>query len=1042
MTPVPTHNLDLNLFPGTEPKEPGPRRKGARPARLARLGATALVLLLLVGALFAAPSSASFGGLLGGGRRQQHSAPAAAREAGRVGRAVESNAASKAASESGARASRFMPSPFAPFQLPGAESVATYAADCTTPKTSFALGETVCAQVRNAPVGAAATLRFVQLVNTEGHIVASVPVNTSSQDTSFTLPSAAVAGLGGLSFDNRGRWRVNLTDTEDANVRSSAPLIVHDPDPEVKVSDLQITRSQVGSTVPVAGQNISFEIHVYNAGPDAAANVRFTDSTLANTTFVSLTKTRGTAPFTCTTPAPDAAGTSTCTAASMAEGEEANFIVVYKLGSGIVNDSDLTGTTSVTSDTTERRGDDNDSTSESTVKNPTPPACTLSCPDNVTVANATGQGGAFVTFAAPTAASGCGTTAPAVTPASGSFFAIGSSVVHAELPGGQSCSFIVTVNDEEDPSVSCPQDISVFESAATPGSAAVSFNVPATDNSGEVNVSCSNPSGSSFNLGTTPVTCTASDASGNTSECTFNVTVEPRAAGCTLATQADIVVDAAANACGANVNFDVPAAEGETCGTVSCDRAPGSFFPVGETVVTCTSRPDGASTDFKVTVRDKAAPVPDVATLPTVKRDCVVTLTTIPTATDNCGGKIGASTSDPRTYDDPGTYTVNWTFTDEAGNTTTQPQTVIVTGTDTTPPTVTAPPSVTLQTGPGSTACSVTVADVDALLGEADAFDSCSGASVVRGPVPAGGVFPVGVTNIVYTATDGSGNTAQATQTVTVVDNTLPTVSLLGSPTMTHECHAPFADPGAAAADNCAVEVVKTGAVDPNTPGTYTLTYRAKDASGNLSAATVTRTVTVVDTTAPAISCPANVVVYLPLNSTATSMPVSYPAPTALDSCGDAEVTTSHPSGSVFPVGPTAVTATATDDYNNSSSCTFTVTVLYNFTGFFQPVGNIPVLNQVKSGQAVPVKFTLSGNKGLGIFAAGSPASAQVSCGTDAAVDLEDTLTAGGSTLSYDASGDQYSYVWKTEKAWAGTCRQLVVTLNDGTVHRANFKFK
>ncbi len=55
---------------------------------------------------------------------------------------------------------------------------------------------------------------------------------------------------------------------------------------------------------------------------------------------------------------------------------------------------------------------------------------------------------------------------------------------------------------------------------------------------------------------------------------------------------------------------------------------------------------------------------------------------------------------------------------------------------------------------------------------------------------------------------------------------------------------------------------------------------------------------------------------------------------------------------------------------------------------------------------------------------------------------IETTVAAGGSSLTYDALADQYVYVWKTEKSWAGTCRQLQVTLNDGTVHTANFKFK
>ena len=56
-------------------------------------------------------------------------------------------------------------------------------------------------------------------------------------------------------------------------------------------------------------------------------------------------------------------------------------------------------------------------------------------------------------------------------------------------------------------------------------------------------------------------------------------------------------------------------------------------------------------------------------------------------------------------------------------------------------------------------------------------------------------------------------------------------------------------------------------------------------------------------------------------------------------------------------------------------------------------------------------------------------------------VPVEQTVTAGGSSLSYDALADQYVYVWKSDKAWAGTCRRLDVTLSDGTRHVAHFKF-
>jgi hypothetical protein len=78
----------------------------------------------------------------------------------------------------------------------------------------------------------------------------------------------------------------------------------------------------------------------------------------------------------------------------------------------------------------------------------------------------------------------------------------------------------------------------------------------------------------------------------------------------------------------------------------------------------------------------------------------------------------------------------------------------------------------------------------------------------------------------------------------------------------------------------------------------------------------------------------------------------------------------------------------------------------------------------------------------MGIMAAGSPYSQQVTCGTSNVSDLQETGTAGSSSLSYDASSDRYNYVWKTESSWAGTCRVLTVALIDGTTHAAYFKFK
>ena len=125
------------------------------------------------------------------------------------------------------------------------------------------------------------------------------------------------------------------------------------------------------------------------------------------------------------------------------------------------------------------------------------------------------------------------------------------------------------------------------------------------------------------------------------------------------------------------------------------------------------------------------------------------------------------------------------------------------------------------------------------------------------------------------------------------------------------------------------------------------------------------------------------------------------------------------------------------------SPASLTWSVIYAYGGFYQPVDNMPVMNRVKAGSAIPVKFSLGGNQGLSIFDAGYPVTQSISCLTgDVIDDIEQTVTAGNSSLSYDAGSGQYTYVWKTDKSWTGTCRQLVLKLMDGTVHTAEFTFK
>ena len=121
----------------------------------------------------------------------------------------------------------------------------------------------------------------------------------------------------------------------------------------------------------------------------------------------------------------------------------------------------------------------------------------------------------------------------------------------------------------------------------------------------------------------------------------------------------------------------------------------------------------------------------------------------------------------------------------------------------------------------------------------------------------------------------------------------------------------------------------------------------------------------------------------------------------------------------------------------------FLLNPVYDFSGFFAPVDNPSVVNSVNAGRAVPVKFILSGDQGLGVIEETYPRSQQVPCDATASVDgIEETASAGASGLTYDAASDEYTYVWKTEKAWSDTCRQFVLKLDDGTYHRANFEFR
>jgi uncharacterized repeat protein (TIGR01451 family) len=1124
---------------------PGGKRSGAG---LVRLGAFAIMFGLLAVGVYSA-ASASSRASAGASRDTSREASPAAPRAARV-------RAPRRAAAPAAPAAALLPA--MPFQA--GETIATYESDCTTPSSTFELGDTVCAKVTGVTVAAPGGFapRRVSWVARTGSIVQETGVTTAAESFSFTLPSSETttvtdAGGGSVIVDNRGVWRVYISDSSERSFRTGATFTVTAPTP---YADLQVNQSApLARMLLSAGSSGVFEIFVTNAGPNDAANVVVTNAVPANASYISLGETTGLG-FTCSE-TKGAGGVPGCTLASMPAGSSAKIVFDYEVAAGAVAETLITNVASVSSATAELAPDDN--TSRFTAKVPGTSGaetCSLVCHENIVVtADATeaGQPGAFVAFGPASGVGNCG--AINASPSSDSFFPVGATTVTVNSEdGGGSCSFTVTVVNTPAPTISCPADITVTVAQDATSATVSNLGSPTTnpaENVTVVGVRSDNlpqtqeqidngeqrlpvPLNNPYPLGTTLITWTVTDAAGRTASCVQRVTVRAsERPELSISCPATVNAQAPSGSCEASVSPGTPTtnltdSHVSVVGERNDGRPLTDPYPAGQTRITWTATDD---TDGSVVSCVQSVNVAGASdTPPTLHVPADVTVETkscsaivddelgVATAEAGCGGSavsISRSGVPRRFIFRAGTTVITYTATDSAGRTVTGTQKVTVR--ESTPPTITAPADVQVFADASCQAAGVA-------LGAPAFSDNCAG-STVSNDAPA--AFPVGQTTVTWTVKDASGNTATDTQVVTVVDNTAPSVEAPEtlSASANAECQVAVPTVTVTAADNCTAAGALTVTQSPAAGtmvglGTHTVTVTVKDAAGNESSdtteftvadntppelnvpadivvgndadscsaavgfsvtatdncgtanvqlshqpgsvfqkgtTTVTATatdaagnttvksfkVTVNDTQKPAISYPAGgVTVYLPLNSPDTSMPVTYTV-TAADNCAVQSLNVSPASGSVFNVGTTTVTATATDTSGNVTTVTFPVKVLYNFTGFFSPVANLPTFNLVNAGRAVPVKFSLSGNKGLGIFPADSPASQPISCSTTAPTsDLEGTISSGGSTLSYDAGSDQYHYNWKTDSSWAGTCRALVVTLNDGTPHTAYFKFK
>ena len=143
------------------------------------------------------------------------------------------------------------------------------------------------------------------------------------------------------------------------------------------------------------------------------------------------------------------------------------------------------------------------------------------------------------------------------------------------------------------------------------------------------------------------------------------------------------------------------------------------------------------------------------------------------------------------------------------------------------------------------------------------------------------------------------------------------------------------------------------------------------------------------------------------------------------------------PSGALLDtssLGPHSFSVTSYDRAGNVGHETHAYTVVYDFAGFASPATPYPAAASVKAGQPVPLKFSLHGDQGTDVFAAGSPGWAPCNGPAEAP-------TPADGQLSYNTSNDRYAFVATTAKTWAGSCRDLVVSLRDGTIHKARFSF-
>ncbi len=258
----------------------------------------------------------------------------------------------------------------------------------------------------------------------------------------------------------------------------------------------------------------------------------------------------------------------------------------------------------------------------------------------------------------------------------------------------------------------------------------------------------------------------------------------------------------------------------------------GSFFPGGTTTQTFIITDYLNNTDtctFTVTVNDNEDPVPVVLNLPVLTDQCSLTATP-PTATDNCGWIITATTSDSLTYDTQGNYTIHWVYDDGNGNLVYSDQDVIIE--DTTAPAFTCPSD--LDECDGYSSISIAPSGVsDNCGGTVIVTYHLSGATIATGSNDASAEpFNTGTTTVTYVFDDGNGNADSCNFTVTI--DPLPAVSFSGLDSFYCDYYAADTLSGMPAGGIFSGPGISGIVFDPGTAGTGThnILYSYTDGNG------------------------------------------------------------------------------------------------------------------------------------------------------------------------------------------------------------------